>query len=262
SYRDLTGPISLHHNLIATCRDRHPSLGSAAKETPRHIVDFRNNLIYHWTTPGTANFCDHFINCINNVWRPGPTSRLEQLPIAMKGTLPDLARGHMAGNVFEGREDLSRDNYAALDFQRWLGPGKNYKYAGKLADWRSEVPAELGGALPTTHSAAEAAELVLAHAGASLRRDAVDLRVIADARQRTGRLIDSPREVGGHPVLRSGPAPADSDRDGMPDAWEIRRGLDPRDPADGNRVALGGYTWLEEYLNSLVAQPASGGTRP
>ncbi|MFM7750174.1 MAG: polysaccharide lyase family 1 protein [Opitutaceae bacterium] len=252
SYRDLSGPITLHHNLIATCRDRHPSLGSAAKETPRHIVDFRNNLIYHWTTPGTANFCDHFINCINNVWRPGPTSRIEQLPIAMKGTLPDLAKGYMAGNVFEGRDDLTRDNYAALDFHRWLGAGRNYKYAGKLADWRADAPAELGAALPGTQPANEAAELVLARSGASLRRDAVDERVIGDVRNLTGRLIDSPGEVGGYPALRSGPAPVDTDRDGIPDAWESGHGLDPRDPKDANRVSARGYTWLEEYLDSLV----------
>ena len=106
SCRDLSGPVSLHHNLIATCRDRHASL-SRARNPPRHIVDFRNNFIDHWTTPGTTNFCDYFINCINNVWRPGPSSKLEQLPIAMKGSLPDLAQGYMSGNVFEGRGDAA-----------------------------------------------------------------------------------------------------------------------------------------------------------
>ncbi len=139
SYRDLSGPITLHHNLIATCRDRHPSLGSA-KAPPRHIVDFRNNLVYHWTSPGTANFCDHFVNCIANLWRPGPSTDPAALPIAMKGTLPDLARGYMADNVFEGRPDLTRDNYAALDFHRWLKPAGNYAYAGTLADWRAPPP--------------------------------------------------------------------------------------------------------------------------
>jgi len=253
SYRDLSGPITLHHNLIATCRDRHPSLGSA-REPPRHVVDFRNNLVYHWTTPGTTNFCDHFINCINNLWRPGPSSRLEKLPIALKGTLPDLAKGYMSGNVFEGRDDLTRDNYAALDFQRWLGPGRNYRYAGTLADWRAEAPADLGAATPTTHPATEAAELVLASAGASLRRDPVDRRVVADVRNRSGRLIDSQREVGGFPALRSGPAAVDTDRDGMPDAWETARGLDPGDAADRNGTAADGSTWLEKYLAALVAE--------
>lgn len=252
SYRDLSGGVTLHHNLIATCRDRHPSLGSASKP-PRHIVDFRNNLIYNWTSPGTANFCDHFINCINNVWRPGPTTDPAKLPIALKGSLPDLAQGYMSGNVFEGRDDLTRDNYAALDFKRWLKPYGNYAYAGQLADWKASAPADLGDALPSTHAAAEAAELVLAHAGASLRRDAVDARVVDDVRQRRGKLIDSQREVGGFPAVQSASAPRDADRDGMADAWEVAQGLDPKNAADRNGTReSGGYTNLERYLDSLV----------
>lgn len=251
SYRDLTGNITLHHNLIATCRDRHPSLGSA-KAPPRHIVDFRNNLVYNWTSPGTTNFADHFVNCINNVWRPGPTSDLAKLPIAMKGSLPDLAKGYMSGNIFEQRDDLTRDNYASLDFKRWLKPYGKYEYAGTLADWKAAGPADLGDALPRTQPAAEAAELVLAHAGASLRRDAVDRRVVDDVRHGRGRVIDSQREVGGFPPLRSAPAPLDSDRDGMPDAWETAQGLDPRNPADRNGTDRHGYTHLERYLHSLT----------
>lgn len=252
SYRDPSGNLTLHHNLFATCRDRHPSLGSAQKG-PRHIVDFRNNLIYNWTSPGTANFCDHFINCINNVWRPGPTSDPLKLPIAMKGSLPDLARGYMSGNVFEGRDELTRDNYAALDFKRWLKPYGNYGYAGTLADWKAEAPAELGAALPKTQSATKAAELVLAHAGASLRRDAIDARVIDDVRNRRGKVINSQKEVGGWVTLRSLPAPPDRDQDGMPDAWEVAQGLNPADPADRNgRAGPQAYTNLERYLNSLV----------
>ncbi len=253
SYRDPTGNITLHHNLFASCRDRHPSLGSAQKG-PRHIVDFRNNLIYHWTSPGTANFCDHFINCINNVWRPGPTSDPAKLPIAMKGSLPDLARGYMSGNVFEGRDDLTRDNYAALDFKRWLKPYGNYGYAGTLSDWKADAPAELGVAMPETQSAEKAAELVLAHAGASLRRDAIDARVVADVRNRRGKVIDSQKEVGGWVTLQSLPAPLDRDRDGMPDSWEVAQGLDPMNPADRNgRKVPQSYTNLERYLNELVA---------
>jgi hypothetical protein len=254
SYRDLSGNISLHHNLYSTCRDRHPTLGSA-KEPPQHIVDFRNNVIYNWSASGTANFADHFINCVNNLWRPGPMSDPAKLPIAMKGSLPDLAKGHMSGNVFEGRDDLTRDNYAALDFKRWLGPQSNYKYRGKLANWKTDNPPELGGNTPRTQSAAEALKLVLARAGASLQHDAVDERVTDNVRQRRGRLIDSQAEVGGWPKLRSAPAPPDGDRDGIPDAWEESHGLNPADPADRNADRDNdGYTNLEEYLNSLCAR--------
>ena len=251
SYRDLSGDITLHHNLFSTCRDRHPTLGSAQKP-PRYTVDFRNNVIYNWSKGGTSNFCDHFINCLQNTWRPGPMSDPAVLPIAMKGSLPDLAKGYMSGNVFEGRDDLTRDNYAALDFERWLKPKGNYAYAGKLADWKSDAPAALGANQPTTHSAAESYELVLARAGASLQRDAVDARVVADVRNRRGKLINSPSQVGGWPTLRSLPAPPDTDGDGMPDVWEKQHGLDPKNPADGAAVTADGYTHLEHYLNSLV----------
>ncbi len=45
------------------------------------------------------------------------------------------------------------------------------------------------------------------------------------------------------------PAPTDSDRDGMPDAWEIARGLDPHDPTDAWLNPDGdAYTNLEEFF--------------
>lgn len=45
----------------------------------------------------------------------------------------------------------------------------------------------------------------------------------------------------------------DTDRDGMPDAWETAHGLNPTDASDGNLCslsALSGYTNLEYYLNA------------
>jgi hypothetical protein len=257
SYRDLSGNLSLHHNLYSTCRDRHPTLGSS-KGPPQYLVDFRNNVIYNWSASGTANFADHFINCINNVWRPGPMSDPAKPPIAIKGGQPDMAKGHMSGNIFDERPDLTRDNYAALDFRRWLHEGSSYQYRGTLADWKMDSVTDLGANLPTTHSASEAFDLVLARAGASLHRDAVDIRVTENVRQRKGKLLDSQSEVGGWPPLRRTSAPSDQDRDGMSDAWEQTHGLNPDDPADRNGDRDGdGYTNLEEYLNSLC--PVSAG---
>ena len=57
------------------------------------------------------------------------------------------------------------------------------------------------------------------------------------------------------PPLASASRPSnfDTDRDGMPDAWETANGLNPSNAADRNADADGdGYTNLEEYLNSLV----------
>lgn len=64
-------------------------------------------------------------------------------------------------------------------------------------------------------------------------------------------IIDSQNDVGGWPELKSTPAPADSDHDGMPDQWETTNGLNPNDPEDGNQVAPDGYTMPEHYLNGI-----------
>ena len=88
---------------------------------------------------------------MNNYWRGGPETDPQRLPIAMKGGLPHAARGFMAGNIFEGHDGWTADNYASLDFKRWLGPNSNYKYAGTLIDWKAEPP-NLGDNVPVTQS--------------------------------------------------------------------------------------------------------------
>ena len=47
-------------------------------------------------------------------------------------------------------------------------------------------------------------------------------------------------------------ASVDTDRDGIPDAWETAHRLDPRDATDAAKLEVSGYTQLEVYLNSLV----------
>jgi len=81
-------------------------------------------------------------------------------------------------------------------------------------------------------------------------RDAADRRIVEQVRQGTGRIIDSQNEVGGWPELKSAPPPLDSDHDGMPDEWESRHSLNPKDPGDAaQRRDKNGYTNLEHYLN-------------
>jgi hypothetical protein len=106
-----------------------------------------------------------------------------------------------------------------------------------------------------TVTAQQAYEVVLQTVGASLpQRDSVDIRIVDEVRQRRGSIIDSQQQVGGWPALKSKAAPVDSDQDGMPDTWERRHGLNPRDASDGTADKdHDGYTNLEEYLNSIRA---------
>jgi hypothetical protein len=262
SYRDLTGNLSLHHNVFTTSRDRHPTLGAGGKTKDNfgHIVDFRNNIIYNWglktesgNQGGTTNFGDNMIVAINNIWRPGPESDQNLQPISIKGNEPNEACGYLEGNIFEGHDDWTRNNYAALNFERWHNnPG--YKYNGTLADWKKPLP-DMGKNVPATQPAMEAFELVLKKSGASLNRDAVDKRLVGNIMKRTGKLIDSQNDVGGWPVLKSLPARPDSDSDGMPDEWEKIRGLHSNDASDGNNYTLNkNYTNLEVYINELAGE--------
>jgi pectate lyase len=250
SFRKQESNITIHHSIFASSRSRHPSLSGNQNE-PNWIIDFRNNIVYNWSAGGTANVGDAQLNLINNIFRPGPETGTT-LPIAMKCHTAYAAHGYMSGNVFDERPELTANNYAAIDMVRWA---HNYKYLGTLDHWKVDKVFDTGPNAPTTHSAEEARRLVLARAGASLVRDAVDKRLMNDIKNRTGKLLDSQDEVGGWPKLKSKPAPKDSDRDGMTDAWETANNLDPKNPADRNGDADNdGYTNLEEYLNSLCPQ--------
>ena len=116
-----------------------------------------------------------------------------------------------------------------------------------------------------TQRADEAFLSVVESAGA-WPRDKVDLRAATDALDGTSTgytasaepskagLIDTPSQVGGYPVYETAEAPVDSDGDGMPDAWEQARGLDPSDAADGAAYTLSEtYTNIEIYLHECAA---------
>ena len=107
------------------------------------------------------------------------------------------------------------------------------------------------------HTAREAFVAVLAKAGATLpRRDAVDRRVTEMVRSgkptHGNGIITDPDQVGGYPNYSFSPAdvPADTDNDGMPDAWETQHRFDPNNASDTALDADNdGYTNVEEWLN-------------
>ena len=121
----------------------------------------------------------------------------------------------------------------------------------------------------TTHSAAEAFSKVLAYGGASLYRDEIDARYMEEAKTGTAQykgsitqspgIIDKVSDVNGYTESTFGtasrPADFDTDKDGIPDAWELANGLNPNDDSDALTYSLDGkgyYINLEVYANSLV----------
>ncbi len=249
SIRDCTGNTSVHHNIYATSRNRHPTLGSGIKKPELDItLDFRNCVNYNWSGP--TNLGGIKLNVIGNYYRPGPLSDPKKPAFHIKDGNLTKARGYMSGNFFDGMpEALTQDNYKAVEYTNTGSYGSTTRKAWEVL---AEFP--VGDFAVPTQTARQAYEACLRLSGASLVRDTVDERFIAGIRDRKGRLIDSQKDVGGwdpYPELRR-PANFDTDGDGIPDAWEQSHGLNPKDSKDANRRAKSGYTNLEEYLNSLV----------
>ncbi len=236
------GPMSWHHNLWIHNDARNPRLGDAYDRPPSPTFDVRNNVIYDFGGTASGLTQGHWnANYVGNYLRPGPSSTAK-FPIHI-GNKPANSNitFYLSGNIFEGNDELTADNRKFIDA---------YEIDGKKQV--SVVATPFAMAPVTTVPAQEALELVLASVGASLPvRDAVDSRLVNDVRTHGGHLINSQAEVGGWPKLKAGSLPIDSDRDGIPDAWETSHGLDPKNSSDANGVSASGYTHLEEYLNSL-----------
>jgi len=238
--------ISFHHNLWAHHSGRNPRPGNPAQPERDNIGafhDYRSNVFYDWggghagynADTGLAKRSLVKYNFVDNTYLPGPASTGR---IAFNES-NELAQAFFAGNTMNG--EMPADPWS-------LTNGKNG------ASWRLAQPVEVAPVTP--EAATSAYERVLASAGASLARDAVDQRVVASVRERSGGLIDSQKDVGGWPELKSLPPFADGDQDGMPDHWERAHALNLAADDSAGDADRNGYTNLEEYLNGIVAPRA------
>jgi pectate lyase len=243
------GGASYHHNLIASCNSRTPRLDSYLGQISgeRDLIDFVNNVIYNWAGYGTYGGEHADANWQNNYYRSGPSTggstggKKDQI-FQVDGS----CKLFVDGNFVEGYPAVTSDNSKGIYIQ-----GSKASVSQLDTILKPELYTVISIAM---ESAEECFNSVLAHAGASSPfRDSVDHRIIHDVNERTGKLINSPAEVGGWPILNSQNAPVDSDHDGMPDEWEILMGFNFSDPEDRNQDHdSDGYTNLEEYLNDLI----------
>jgi pectate lyase len=285
---------SFHHNLLAHSDNRNPRVAHPLIEEVSYpdfvpgVIDFRNNVVYDWGKGSGYGGEGRKANFVNNYYKPGPstaTNRRTQIfepywtsenaysqnSDKLSYEVSPLGTFYAAGNVMEGSPSVTDDNWQGFGAPK-DGAGGYYRansadrITARTATAEQKAAMKLSAAhdiseFPvTTHPAALARELVLEYAGAAfwregkVWRDEADSRAIASVGNGTGAVIDRPGDVGGYPVLNASPAPADTDGDGMPDAWETSGGLNPRDPSDANKYTLEErYTNLEVYLNSLVA---------
>ncbi len=209
--------ISFVGNLWAHNKARNPAMKG---DTSTVIL---NNVMYDagiWSMYMADDF-DHgpsAASVVGNVFIPGPAT-----PEAAKALVVE-------SSVKPGTAIYLSDNFYAGNF-----------FSNKAAfDPRVTSPPVWHHGM-IVHDSRDVEALILASAGARpAERDAVDARIIQELQNRSGRVIDSPRQVGGWPNLaqnrRAFP---------MPSA--------PAGDADGD-----GYTNVEEVLQRMAAQVAGG----
>jgi pectate lyase len=239
---DGSNHVSVHHSLFAHNFMRNPLYTGGGTH------DLVNNVIYNWgwlATDINDDKSNTKLNVVGNYYRRGANST-RNYAITIN---PDYGGGvpliYVKGNLGPRRLDARTDEWALVS--------NGYENAS-MAPSKYRVMSPFAAPPVTTLSATDALEAVLSRAGATApKRDSVDSRVVASVRNRSGSIINSPDEAGGYPDYVEGNPPRDSDDDGMPDDWENKIGLDPRNPADANSDHDGdGYTNIEEYLHSLM----------
>ena len=193
----------------------------------------------------------------------------------INGNITETTKGSVTKN--QDWKDISYDKgIPSLNGEYYSPDAKNF-YGDNVAhvtiSGKSCIKIKMDAPAPTgevtTHSAAESFSKVLAYSGASLYRDEIDARYMEEAKTGTAKykgsitqspgIIDKVSDVNGYTEANFGtatrPADFDTDKDGIPDAWEIANGLDPNDATDALTYSLdskGYYTNLEVYANSLV----------
>ena len=234
---------SFLYNLLSDHNSRNPRFNGARyhKMPEKELGDFRNNVIYNWMGNSSYAGEEGNYNMVNNYYKPGPATPAKNVRILQP--YEPYGRFHISGNLIEGFPEISKNNALGI-YQTKEG-------------W-APMEEEMENADAKTYSAVETLEFVLQNAGASLSRDEVDLRILAEVKSgketfgQNG-IIDSQEQVGGWPMLAQRAAPSDSDQDGMPDDWEKSKGLDPKSPLDARGFDLDpDYSNVEVFLSSLV----------
>jgi len=262
-------------NLWASNISRNPSVGMYGD------FGFANNVIFNWwnrSADGGDNAS--FYSFINNYYKAGPITPAGE-PISYRILKPesgrdqrfksDFGKAYVTGNIIEGNAKVTKNNWDG-----GVQPESKRDLQKLLDSIRTDKPLPM--AKVSIIGTQKAYEYVLANAGASLPvRDAVDTRIVKQVR--TGQIehvadgvlpakqsyvkrrlpadsykkgiISDIAQVGGYPEYKGTPY-LDTDHDGIPDAWELKNKLDPKDATDAAKISKSGYANIEVYLNSLV----------
>ena len=249
--------LTAHHNLLAHCLSRNPRFNGTRLGATKEFADFRNNVIYNWGHNNIYGGEAGDYNIVNNYYKYGPgTLKSVRYRIINPSNTKELPFGkwYVNGNYVDEANDVTKNNWLGIDMPKEATEEDKKNTVADKAHPAEAIPEQ---------TAKDAYAAILLYVGASFRRDTMDERIINDVKNRTGRYIDVQGgfphgteyelTVNAWPALKSLPAPIDTDKDGMPDEWEVKNGLNKNDATDAAKTSLHKfYTNVEVYVNGLV----------
>ena len=246
--------LSAHHNLFAHCVSRTPRF-DGIRNSKIENVDFRNNVIYNWESNNVYAGEGGNYNIVNNYYKPGPNTResvKSRVANPYKTATIPFGKFYINGNHVDLSPEVTQSNWKGVVMEKGASEDKE----------KAKLSAPFVAEPIDTQTAGDAYLTVLAQAGASYKRDTMDIRIINDVKNRTGRIIDVQggyphgteydKTIGAWPNLKSATASADSDKDGMPDNWEKANRLDTSKDDSSAFTLDKSYSNIEVYLNSLL----------
>jgi hypothetical protein len=225
--------VTVHHCLWIDNQSRNPKAKAA--------IEYINNVVYNYGVNGLVgghSGANHYQDVIGNYFIAGPNSGKGFI-----GMFSETDHVYQAGNFVDINKDGVLNGRAVIDTD----------FVHEKATLVSKKQNNPSVAVKV-ESAAEAYKKVLAEAGASLKRDAVDLRIIGYLKSlgKDGKIFKTEVDAGGQPNIAQAKAEKDTDGDGIPDVWEKKLGLNASNPKDASAFSKGGYSNIEEYLNNSV----------
>lgn len=274
--------LSIHHNLWVRIYGRYPELGREnVEDTAVSRIEIANNV--YWGTrhpmyvaveaPGFSHDVLWELNVVGNLRRDDPNDSLSFGLLAIEPP-PDL-RGastlFLSGNRIVGASlmdyPLIYNNNDFADGFATMGT----PWYSSLPSWRRTTRSDFPAI--TYHDVDDLQTFVQANVGA-FPRDRFDERMVGYLASNTvdGRDVvvttDITVQNPENDLASLGPfpaAPADTDGDGMSNAWETSMGLNPNLASDGTLTTLSeaelgvaGYTNLEVYLDWLAHEREAG----
>ncbi len=278
---------SLHHNLLAHNEGRNWSLAGGLDGSGYYAgrLDIFNNVVYNWGSRATDGGA-HEVNFVNNYYKPGAGTDFYYALNAQYDAFPGTQQYYFAGNVMPGHFQTSNETAGreATDgmgtvptaYSPWVSAPffPSYATIDEVTNAYKKVLSDVGCTEPVVddHDVRVIRETIdgtYAYTGTGpyggrpgMPNSTADIMltnyvvVTNNGVLQTNVVVSYGWEDYGNEVR---PADWDTDHDGLPNWWELIKGLNTNSPSgdfsDANADLVGdGYTELDRYIN-WMAEP-------